>query len=483
MSRIAARTTARARADLFILFSPFAALRHGVDSVKVSPILHARLYAQRATHPPATARRIERFARVLVLCLDRRGRCPALPDPEASFPPHGAARRGHCARAAVSRVDASGWRPQRVRGGRTAHSPGLHLHSARLRDGPVDAGGDRPRLRLHATLQSLEPYRSRLNVVSGLKLPAAYVGELVGGRESRALVAVLAHLLSRGRRTVADVGRSARSAAHRSGNAVAVARARARSGLVDLVSDSANAAADGDESARRVRALTRRRQHARGARGAATAALEPARFRDGSSRRTAARSARARPAAHGSLFDRRARARAPTGARRGFVARRPRRARQTERHPGRLRRARDADVRFAGARLGRGSDAHLNVHGFPRAQQSSVPEERRQRRIPQRVASLRCSREPRSAREAERVPHADDDRVFPTQARGHSRRRRQPARSLADRVRQRHGESQSARSRPVADARRRRRLRPHSKAGGTSAPPTALRSQTCSSRC
>ncbi len=38
----------------------------------------------------------------------------------------------------------------RVRGRRAALAARLHLHSARLRHGPLDAGRDRPRLRAHA---------------------------------------------------------------------------------------------------------------------------------------------------------------------------------------------------------------------------------------------------------------------------------------------------------------------------------------------
>ena len=185
---------------------------------------------------------------------------------------------------------------------------------------------------------------------------------VVGGREPRPLVAVLAHLHARRLRPFADVGRSARGAAHRPRDAAAVARARARSRLLDLVSHAANAAADGDESARRVRALARRRQHARGTRGAAAAAFELARFRDGPSRGFAARLAGPGPRAHGPLFDRRPRARAAPLARRGFPARRARGAREAERHPRRLRRARDADVRPARARVGRRSHAHRDLH-------------------------------------------------------------------------------------------------------------------------
>ena len=43
---------------------------------------------------------------------------------------------------------------------------------------PVGAGGE---LVLGPTMESLEPWRGRLNVVSGLTLPAAYVGEATAG--------------------------------------------------------------------------------------------------------------------------------------------------------------------------------------------------------------------------------------------------------------------------------------------------------------
>ena len=101
---------------------------------------------------------------------------------------------------------------------------------------------------------------------------------------------------------------------------------------------------------------------------------------DGRRRRVEARSARRGPRAHGRLSDGRARARAPARARGRFPARHDRRARQAERHPGRLRGARDADVRPARARVDRGPHANRDVHGRARAQQSALSEERRERR-------------------------------------------------------------------------------------------------------
>jgi hypothetical protein len=41
--------------------------------------------------------------------------------------------------------------------------------------------GSGPELELGPTMQSLEPWRERLTVVSGLTLPAAYVGEATAG--------------------------------------------------------------------------------------------------------------------------------------------------------------------------------------------------------------------------------------------------------------------------------------------------------------
>ncbi len=141
---------------------------------------------------------------------------------------------------------------------------------------PSAAGRD---FELPPILKSLEPYRERLNIVSGLRLASAYVGESSAaanhGRSSQCWLTLHAG----GLRAVADVGRPARRAPYRPANAAAVAGARARGRLVDLVSDAANAVADGDEPARGVRAPVRRRQHGRGAGHAAAAAIELARLR------------------------------------------------------------------------------------------------------------------------------------------------------------------------------------------------------------
>ena len=147
---------------------------------------------------------------------------------------------------------------------------------------PSAAGRD---FELQPTLQSLEPFRDRLNIVSGLKLPAAYVGESLGRPR-----------ITRARRSAGSRARPrTRAPSPTSADQVAARHIGQETPLPSLelalesgasisYLHSANAAADGDEPARRVRAPARRRQHARGARRAAAAALEPARFRDGRGR-------------------------------------------------------------------------------------------------------------------------------------------------------------------------------------------------------
>ena len=153
--------------------------------------------------------------------------------------------------------------PRRLGGRRAALAARLRLHSARLRHESLDARLRGPRLRVQPILQSLEPFRERVNIVSGLKLHGGVCRRVLRGRESLALLAMLAHVHAAGHGAVADLGRPSRRAARRAGHAAAVARARARGRRVDLVFDAADAAADGGESARRVRAPARRRQHSR----------------------------------------------------------------------------------------------------------------------------------------------------------------------------------------------------------------------------
>ncbi len=117
---------------------------------------------------------------------------------------------------------------------------------------PAGAGGE---LELGPTMQSLEPLREPVERRQRLDAAGRVRRRGDGRRESHALVALLAHVRAARHGRVADVGRSSRGRAHRPGDAAAVARARARERRVDRVSHADDAAADGDEPARRVRAL------------------------------------------------------------------------------------------------------------------------------------------------------------------------------------------------------------------------------------
>ncbi len=221
----------------------------------------------------------------------------ALPDRQASFAAHAAARRRRHARATAARVDDPRRDQARVGGGRAARSARVHLYSARLRDESLGADGDRKRVRVPANLEIARAVSRPAERRERAQANVRVCRRVVRGRESRPLVAVLAHVLAAGHRPDADVRRPSRGAADRPGHRVAVARARARARRVDRVSDAADAAADGGEPSRRVRAPARRRQHRGRARGTSTAALEPARFRCGRRRRVEARPARLRPRA------------------------------------------------------------------------------------------------------------------------------------------------------------------------------------------
>ena len=74
--------------------------------------------------------------------------------------------------AAMRRASAAGEPPKRVAFMYLAHGAVMNRWL------PAGASAD---LVLGPTMQSLEPWRTRLNVVSGLKLPAAYIGEATAG--------------------------------------------------------------------------------------------------------------------------------------------------------------------------------------------------------------------------------------------------------------------------------------------------------------
>ena len=137
---------------------------------------------------------------------------------------------------------------------------------------------------LQPTLQSLEPFRERVNIVSGLKLPAAYVGESSAAanhsRSSQCWLTCMPEDTGPSPTSVDQV--AARHVGQETPLPSLELALEAGSSISYLTPH--NAAADGDEPARGVRAPARRRQHAGGARRTATAALEPARFRDGRGR-------------------------------------------------------------------------------------------------------------------------------------------------------------------------------------------------------
>ena len=173
-------------------------------------------------------------------------------------------------------------------------------------------------------------------------------------------------------------------------------------------------AADGKQSAGRVRAAVRRRQHGRAARARGARKPRACSTRCSTTRRALQRTLPGDgPRAARALPRGRARGRAAHRARRAKGRRRPRRARQAGRRARRLRAAREADVRSAGAGVGGGSHARRHADDREGGQQRRVSRERHQRSVPQPVAPLRSPGEHRALRELERVPHEHDARVFP----------------------------------------------------------------------
>ena len=215
----------------------------------------------------------------------------------------------------------------------------IHVYSARRGHGSLSCRPAPARdLALGPTMQSLEPFANRLNVVSGLTLPAAYVGEATAGanhtRSSHCWL-TCAPLDTGASPTSAD-----QVAARTSAKRLRCRRSSWRSKAANRSRiDADDAAADGDEPARRVRALVRRRQHARGAGGAPAAIASLLDAVTGEvaplQRELAGRGSRA----HRPLSHRHARARAPARARGRFAAGGSGRSRQTERRARRISRS------------------------------------------------------------------------------------------------------------------------------------------------
>ncbi len=180
----------------------------------------------------------------------------------------------------------------------------------------------------------------------------------------------------------------------------------------DRLAHADGTVADGGQSADRVRASVRRRQHGRGARAAPRASREPARLRAGRRPRAFTLVARRRPRASRAPPRGRARGRAPHRARGAEGRRRPRGACEARRRSGRLRAARKTHVRLARAGLVRGPHARRHADDREGGQQHRLRRERDQRSVSQPIASLRGTREHRALRAPERVSHDGDARVF-----------------------------------------------------------------------
>ena len=204
-------------------------------------------------------------------------------DEEASVAPHVAARRGGVRGAAAARLDDPGRRPRsrRPRPRRRAGSAASTSRTARRW-----TSGRRPR-RARASSSPRSCSRSSRSAISvcivsdlAHQSVAAWTGEDTGGAENHVRAAAVflsgAHPVKGDRAVRRPVRRPGRRAAHRPGHAAAVRRAVDRGARPELrrrlhlrlpqhalVEIRDAAAADGEQSAGRVRAAVRRRQHRR----------------------------------------------------------------------------------------------------------------------------------------------------------------------------------------------------------------------------
>ena len=218
-----------------------------------------------------------------------------------------------------------------------------------------------------------------------------------------------------------------------------------------LVEHADDAAADGDQPARGLRADVRaaghRRRSARRA-ACATAASstrsrsEAAELQQGSGRRDRARL--------GDYLDNVREIERRIQRTEAYNADASRGRWTADRRAGVVRRARVADVRPAGGGLPGRPDARLHVHDGPRAEPAHVSGHRRHRAAPHRVAPRQRPGRTSPERAKINTYHVALFAKFLEQAAQHARRRRVAARSLADRLRRRHGQPQRARQRPAA---------------------------------
>ena len=116
-------------------------------------------------------------------------------------------------------------------------------------------------------------------------------------------------------------------------------------------------------------------------------------------------------------------------------------ARRADRRARLLRRACEADVRPAGARVRHRGDARVELQDGARRQRARLPGERRHHAVPRAVAPRRQVGDNRGVRQAEPLSR-QHRRLFPRETEEHAGRRRQPARSHAGALRQPDGRRQ-----------------------------------------
>ena len=174
------------------------------------------------------------------------------------------------------------------------------------------------------------------------------------------------------------------------------------------VDERHHAAPDGERPAGGLRApLRRQRKHRPGhPQGSAPEGRQPPRLRHRAGRRPVARARRRRPRQAGAVPRGRARHRAPHPDGGGAERARAAGGRSAGRDSGHVRRARQADVRPAGARLRDGSHARRHLHDGPRDHGPDVRRDRRARRPPPDLAPPARPRQAGQADEDQPVPRA-----------------------------------------------------------------------------
>ena len=179
--------------------------------------------------------------------------------------PHVSARRGHHAGAAAAGSHGAGADGRRQDGRPTAAPPRVRVRAARRHHGPVDAGGGRRGLRVHADSQAARILPQSLVVVSNLARPEAEPKRNHAGAAASWLAGVRAEANRGSGLQRRHDDRSARRQGDRPGHDVPVARGRDRGfhrtgrrlrPRLQLrlhehaqLADADDAAADGDQSA------------------------------------------------------------------------------------------------------------------------------------------------------------------------------------------------------------------------------------------